>query len=63
MEKTKKIGLFLSVFFCINYSIYILFDFTMITSFIQQHSWLENLYAFSIGVCGFINILSLQKDE
>lgn len=63
MNKIQKAALILSIFFCIQYALYILLDFNLINSVFQQHIWVEKLYAFCVGISGFINILLFKKEE
>lgn len=63
MNKIQKVALALSIFICIQYALYILLNITFINSMFQQHLWMEKVYAFGAGMCGFINILLFKKEE
>lgn len=63
MKKVRWIALLITIMFCIDYSMTELLGFSFLyTWFIEQRT-LRYVYAFVIGVCGFIDILSLKKEE
>ncbi|PWL69270.1 MAG: hypothetical protein DBY26_00285 [Amedibacillus dolichus] len=63
MNKLQKWALIFSVFFGINYAIYILFHFDICYSFLHSKPWIEHTYAFFIGTCAFINLTLLQNND
>lgn len=63
MNKLQKICLALSILFCINYALSLLLGFHMITNIIANGGWVEKLFAFLFGVCGFVNILLFKKED
>lgn len=63
MNKLQKIAMCFTIFFCLNYALDILLNFHVIMRLLTQYPWLEKLYAFLTGICGFLDILVFQKDR
>ena len=63
MNKLQKVCLAISIVFCINYALDLLLGFHMISNLIANGRWIEKLFAFLFGICGFVNILLFKKDE
>lgn len=63
MKKVKTIAVIITIFFCIDYSVSVLLHWNLCYSYAQKHDIAQNIYAFVIGVCGFLAILSLKKED
>lgn len=63
MKNVRWIAFLLTILFCIDYSVTQLLGFSFLYTWFMDQRVLRYVYAFVIGVCGFINILSLKKDE
>lgn len=63
MKRYQKISLLIVIFFCIDYSIYTLLGFDLVYGRIKDQSLWHSLYAFVIGVCAFLSILLLKKED
>lgn len=63
MKRIKRIALWITILFCIDYSITQLLGFSFFYTWVMEQRVLRYMYAFIIGVCGFLDILSLKKEE
>lgn len=63
MKKLQRIVLWITIIFCIDYSITQLLGFSFLYTWFMEQRVLRYVYAFVIGVCGFIDILALKKEE
>ncbi len=63
MKRIKMIALILMIAFCIDYGITQLLGFELIYARVMEMTHLSKIYAFAIGVCGFIGILSIGKED
>lgn len=63
MKRIKLIAQILMIAFCIDYSITQLLDFELIYARITEMPHLAKVYAFVIGVSGFIGILCVHAED
>lgn len=63
MKKLQKVCLAITTLFCIDYSITHLLGFSLLYDRILDLPVMHLLYAFIIGVSGFICILLFKKEE
>lgn len=62
MKKIQRIALVITILFCIDYSITQLLGFELLYARIHDLQIIGKLYAFLLGVCGFIDILGCKDD-
>ncbi len=57
MIKLRKFALIISIVFAILYAMDILFGFTFFFSYLHTHEMTESLFAFTIAISAFLNML------
>lgn len=62
MNKFQKICLLITILFALDFALDILLDLSFILRFIDDNTILYKVYAFVIGVCGFVNITLYNKE-
>lgn len=62
MKKYQKISLWFSILTALNYAAETLLDIRLLSHITQKNRITILLYAFSIGLCAFINMFLDQKD-
>lgn len=63
MKKYQKLVLAVSIFICLQYAFSVLFHLHVFIDLLSYSPWMESLYAFIAGLCGFLNILLYRKDD
>lgn len=63
MKKVQTVALLITILFCIDFSITELLGFHMIFTRIQDMDTMRKIFAFVIGICGFIDILLFKKED
>ena len=63
MKKYQKLVLALSIFICLQYAFSVLFHLHTFTDILSYSPWIESLYAFRAGLCGFLNILLFRRED
>lgn len=63
MRKLQNIALLITILFCLDYSVAQLLGFELLFTRIHDTGIPGKLYAFMIGVCAFLDILSLKSKQ
>ncbi len=62
MNKWQKVFLTISIFECVHYAFSVLFHVHFFIDWLSFHNHIEFIYAFIVGLSGFINILLFHKN-